>query len=247
MPPLLDIPFVGTPQAGHPIAGFIVSLTQKEGDCFSSGTLEDQYNKWTCVDSQEVEVRSEHSSTKGDENILKLAPEARTSSEPQEQEPTSPLSSPTKATTDPGDSTVVGTLGSTRDKDSESNANHSWASSNLETSRENLADLDMESASRDCFMCFDTDEVPIRITQKKYRKRVQASCSQGMGGLWSEVQLKWIGNNHKIMWGHDHEIVRMEQNCTLGEDYGSFKMHKMLVRTNQLLHIAEATNLKVYT
>ena len=130
-----------------------------------------------------------------------MVPEARPSSEPQGQEPTSPPSSPMKATTDPGESTVVETSRSTRDQDSESNTNDNGASSDLDVSRENVANLDIESASRDCFMCLDTDKVTIRITQKKYRKRVQASCNQGKGGLWSEAQLKWIGNSCKAVWG----------------------------------------------
>ena len=75
-----------------------------------------------------------------------------------------------------------------------------------------MANFDMESASRDCFMCSDIDEVTIRISQKKYRKRVWASCNQGKGSLWSEAQLKWIGNSCKAVWGHDHEIIRTEQN-----------------------------------
>ena len=137
----------------------------------------------TSVNSHEVEVRSKHSSTQGYENMPKLVPEARPSSEPQGQEPTSPPSSPTKANADPDDDTVVGTLRSTRDQDSESNANHSGASSDLDASRENVANSDMESASGDCFMCLDTDEVTIRTTHKKYRKRVQASCSLGKGSL----------------------------------------------------------------
>ena len=105
----------------------------------------------------------------------------------------------------------------------------------------------MESASRDCFICSNTDEVTTRITQKKYRKRVQASCSLGKGGLWSEAQLKWIGDSCQAMWGHDNEMVRTEQDCALEEDCNSFKMCKMMVRTDQLLHIAEAISSKVYT
>ena len=43
------------------------------------------------------------------------------------------------------------------------------------------------------------------------------------------------------MWGHDHEIIRMEWDHALEEGYNSFEMHKMMVRTDQLLCIAEAT------
>ena len=81
-----------------------------------------------------------------------LTTEASPSSEPQVQEPTSPPSIPTNATVDPNDSTMMGTLRITRDQDSESSANHSGTSSNLDASRENVADSYVESASRDCFM-----------------------------------------------------------------------------------------------
>ena len=103
---------------------------KRKKDCSSSGALGDQCNKQTCVDSLVVKVRSEHSSTKDNEDIHKLEPEARPRSEPQGQEPTSPPSSPTKATADLGDHTVVGTLRSTGNHDIESNANCSEASCN---------------------------------------------------------------------------------------------------------------------
>ena len=154
-------------------------------------------------------------------------------------------SSPTKATADPGNGTVVETSRSTRDQDSEGKANHSGSSSDLDTSRENMADSDIDSASRDHFTCLDTDEVTVRITWKKYRKRVQASCSLGKDGIWSEAQLKQIGNSCQVMWEHDHEIIRTEWDCTLEENCSSFKMCKMMVWTGQLLCIAEATNLKI--
>ena len=96
-------------ERGHP------SNDQKEQDHYSSGAIGDQCNKQTCVNSQEVEGRSEHSSTKGDEDMLEVAQEARPSSKLQGQEPTSPPSSPVKAMTDPGDGTLVGTLRTTRD------------------------------------------------------------------------------------------------------------------------------------
>ena len=84
-----------------------------------------------------------------------------------------------------------------------------------ERTRENVANSDMDSASGDCLTCLDTDEVIIRTTCKKYRKRVQASCSLGKGSLWSEAQLKWISDSHQVMSGHDHEIIRTEWDHTL--------------------------------
>ena len=203
LPPLLDIPFVGTPPVGHPISRFFVNPMQKKWDCFPSGTLSDLCYKWTHVNSQEVEVRNKHSTVQGKEDTPTLASEARPSSVPQGQEPTSPPSSPTKATTDPDHGTVSGTSRSTRDQDSESNTNHSGTSSDSKASRENVANSDMELASRDCFMCLDTDEITIRTTCKKYRKRVWASCSLDKGSLWCEAQFKWISDSCQAMWGHD--------------------------------------------
>ena len=87
------------------------------------------------VNSKEIKARGEHSSTKGDEDMPKLAPEVRPSSELQGQESTSPPFSPTKAINDPGNGTVVGTLSSTGDQDRENNANNSGTSSELDTSR----------------------------------------------------------------------------------------------------------------
>ena len=97
--------------------------------------------KQTHLDSPEIEVRSKHSCTQGNENMPKLVLEAaEPSSKPQEEEPTSPPSSPTKATTYPDDGNVVGTLKGTGDQDSLSNNNHSGASSDMDASRENMAD-----------------------------------------------------------------------------------------------------------
>ena len=121
------------------------------------------------------------------------------------------------------------------------------ASSDSYASRENVANCNMNSAFRDCVTCLDTDEVTIRTTCKKYKKRVQASCSLGKGSLWSEAKLKQIGDSHQAMCRYDHEIIRMEQNCIPEENYNSFEMCKMTFRTDQLCHIAEATNLKIYT
>ena len=49
------------------------------------------------------------------------------------------------------------------------------------------------------------------------------------------------------MWGHDQEVIRTEQDHVLEDDHNSFEMHKMTVRMDQLLCIAEDTNSKVYT
>ena len=143
VPPLLDIPFVGTPQVGHPFAWFIASTTQKKWDHSPNSSLSDHHDKGTCVDFQEVEARSEHSFTQGEEDTPALVSEVRPSSEPQGQEPTSSPSSPTKATTDPDDGTVGEASRSIGDQGSASSANHSGTSSDLDASRENMVNSDM--------------------------------------------------------------------------------------------------------
>ena len=105
----------------------------------------------------------------------------------------------------------------------------------------------LDTASRDCISFSDTDEVSIRAAHKKYRKRVWASCRLSKGSLWTEAQLKRINDSCQNVWGHDHEIVRTEQKCSLVEDCNSFEMCKMMVRTSQLLCITEATGSKIYT
>ena len=55
----------------------------------------------------------------------------------------------------------------TGDQESESSTNHSRTSSNSDTSRENVADSDMKSASGDCLIWSDTDEVTVRTASKR--------------------------------------------------------------------------------
>ena len=56
--------------------------------------------------------------------------------------------------------------------------------------------------------------------------------------------MKRIGGNHQDVWGHDHKIIRTEWKCALPKDNTSFEMRRMTTRTDQLLHIAEATGSK---
>ena len=51
VPPLPDIPFVGTPPVGHPFTEFLAISTQKKQDHCSSGSLNNNCNKRTHVDS----------------------------------------------------------------------------------------------------------------------------------------------------------------------------------------------------
>ena len=62
-----------------------------------------------------------------------------------------------------------------------------------------------------------------------------------------ETQQKRINDSSQDVWGNDHKIVRTEQKPALVEDHTSFEMRRMTTRTNQLLHIAEATGSKIYT
>ena len=101
--------------------------------------------------------------------------------------------------------------------------------------------------NRYSLMCLDTDEVIIWNARKKYWKRVQASCSLHKSSLWNEAQLKRIGDSCQAIWGNDHEAVRTEWDHALAEDCNSFEMHMMMVRTDQLLCIAMATNSQIYT
>ena len=72
-----------------------------------------------------------------------------TSLKQQKQKPTSSPSSPTRAIADPDDGTVAASLRSTGDQ----------SSFDSDLSRENVVDSDMDTASRDCITCSDTDKV----------------------------------------------------------------------------------------
>ena len=116
------------------------------------------------------------------------------SSKPQGQEPTCPPSSPTKATTDPNDGSCCGNL-------KEFQGSGQWEQCQPQSgliqlgcmSRENVVDSHMESASRDCFMCLDIDEVTIRTTYKKYRK-------EGTGFLWPR-------QGQPLVWGSTQAVL----------------------------------------
>ena len=110
-----------------------------------------------------------------------------------------------------------------------------------------MADSDLDTASEDCLSCSDTDDASIRTAQKKYRKRVRASCKLSKGSDWMETQMKRIRHSHQDVWGHDHKIVRTEQKHALVEDCTSFEMKRMTTKTDQLLCIVEATGSIIYT
>ena len=48
------------------------------------------------------------------------------------------------------------------------------------------------------------------------------------------------------MWGHNHESIQTERDCTLVEDCNPFEMCRMTVRTDQLFHIAVTTDSQIH-
>ena len=142
---------------GCPFAKFLAISSQKKQDCSSSSLLNHHHRKSTCVNSQEVKAKSEHSSALGSEDTHELILGTGTSFEQQGQELVSPPSSPTRATFDPEGRTVAGSSKSTKDQ----------TSSDSESSRENVDDSNLDTASGDCVLCSDTDKVSIQTAHKK--------------------------------------------------------------------------------
>ena len=157
---------MGTLPVGCKCADFLAISTQKKQGHSASGSLHNHHNKRTCVNSQEVKARSEHSSAQGSEDMHELILVIGTSFKQQGQKLVSPHCSPTRATVNPEDGTVARSSKSTRDQ----------ASSDSESSRENVDDSDLHTASRDCVSCSDTEKVSVQTAYRKYRKRVWASC-----------------------------------------------------------------------
>ena len=103
-----------------------------------SGSPDYPQTKETQVTSPKVKVGSEHSSTWGNNHMPNLTPETRTGSGQQRQESSSPSSSPIRGPADPDDKAVTGSSKSTRDQ----------TSSDSGSSRGNMADSDLDTASR---------------------------------------------------------------------------------------------------
>ena len=164
-----------------------------------------------------------------------------------------PPSSPVKGNADPDDTLVVEALGSTKDCDrdsavgiSEDDANQDDDESDSDSdSQESTANSSPESATGDdCCTCSDTEEAIVKSTCKKFQKKTWVSCSPTKQGLWRDAQLEQIGSSHQAVLGCNYEAIRTEQDLTLDEDDSSFKVSRMMVWTNQLLWIKEATNVK---
>ena len=114
------------------------------------------------------------------------------------------------------------------------------------THRKVLLTLVLSQQLGDCLTCLDTEEVAINSADKKFWKKVWASCSIAKGCLWSEAQLKWIGDSHQAVWESDYEVIKTEWELTLKEDCHSFEVNKMMDRTEQLLQIKEAMHSKIH-
>ena len=117
-------------------------------------------------------------------------------------------SSPTRVTADPDDGTAALSLRTTSDQ----------VSSDSDSFREDVADSDIDTASRDSITCLHTDEGTIWTTRKNYWKRVWASCRFSKGSHWTEAQLKRIGKSHQAMCGQDHESLQVEWDCAPMEE-----------------------------
>ena len=200
VPPLLDIPLVGTPPVGHPFAEFLAISTQKKQDCSPSSLLNHHHNKRTHVASQEIKIRSEHSSAQGNKDMPERIPGTGISFEQQQQESVSSPSSPTRDTANLEDGTVAGSPKSTRDQ----------ASLDSELSRENVDDSDMDTATRDCISCSRQRWGVHTNCLQEVPDEGMGFCRLSKGSLWMEAQLKRISKNCQDMWGHNHECVRAE-------------------------------------
>ena len=135
---------------------------------------------------------------------------------------------------------------SAEEHNSKGNTDHCGDKSTKDELRENAANSDLELASGNCLTCSDMEEVAIRKAQKRFQKRVQASCSIVRGCLWSEAQVRWIKDSCQAIWNSDHEVIQTEQLIALEEDHTSFKVNRMTIQTEQLLWTKETTHSKVY-
>ena len=151
---------------------------QKKRDHSPSRSFGNHHGKRIQVDSPEVEVSSEHSSTQSGHYMPKLIVNTRPSSTQWRQWSFSPPSSPTMANADDGMAAEI----------SKSTGDQMYSDSG--SFRGNMADSDLDTVFRDCFSYSDTDEVSIQTTQKRYIKMVRTSCKLSKDSDWMEAQLK---------------------------------------------------------
>ena len=171
-------PLLALPQGGHPFTGFIASPMQKKWDHSSSGTLGDQCDKQTCVNSHCYRRLDPALNHKGRnlpapvpvqtrpllilKTVLKWEPRGvpgimRVKAKLTRVGPHPTWIHPEGMWLTPTWSQPPGTV------------SHVWTQM----------------------------RVTIRTAHKKYRMRAWASCSLGKSSLSSEAQLKWIGDSHR--------------------------------------------------
>ena len=162
-------------------------------------------------------------------------------------------SSPAKCAAYPNDGVAIEALKSTgdHDKDNVRDISEDKANQGIEKpksgskSQTSTADSNQESVTGDCLSCSDTEEAAVKSSHKNFCKKVQASCRLARWGLWKVAQMAQISKCHQTAWGSDYRVVKTEWELALNEDYSSFKVNKIVVQTNQLLCIKEATDAKI--
>ena len=105
---------------------------------------------------------------------------------------------------------------STEEHNSRNSTDHSGNESTQNESRENAADSDLELAWGDCLIFSDMEELAIRMAQKIFWKRVQASCSITRGCLWLGAQVRQIKDCNQSIWNSNQEIRTEVADCSQG-------------------------------
>ena len=107
-----------------------------------------------------------------------------------------------------GDSVVVVSEDATDQDDDESDSETNSKESGTNSHPDSVT-------GDDCLTCSDTKDAAVKSAQKKFCKKVWASCSLTEQGLWKNIQLEQIGYNCKTMWGSDYEAIKMKWDLTL--------------------------------
>ena len=164
--PLLDVPYISILPVGHSLVRFLINPQHEKLDHSPKGAPDDQPGKRAHAETTEAKASSGCSTLQGGK-----------------EPPGIPLEAHEKGT---------GANKSTKEHNNRNSIDHSGDESTQDESRENAADSDLESSSGDCLTCSDMEELAIRTAQKRFWKRVKASCSIMKGCLWSKAQLRQI-------------------------------------------------------
>ena len=150
-------------------------------------TWQSSHQKDPCLLPKD-EAGVESSSTQGDQDTPKLILETGhgPSSEQGWQEPAS-LPSPYSAS--------LGLVGGTTAESPKHTKDLIYSSS--KSSRGNVDDSNMDTASQNCLSCSDTDDASVWTAHKKYRKRVWTFCKLSKSNLWMETQQKRMNKSHQ--------------------------------------------------